>query len=74
MMNSEYNTLRMANTLAHATAAAFAPNVPNGTTVKLQEHLDTILRRAMDDIYNVVNAPAVPNGTTLKVKRIMEAG
>ena len=74
MTNSENNTLRMANTLAHATVAAFAPDTPNGTTKKLQGRIDAILSRAMDEVYEIVNAPDVPNGTTLKVKRIMEAG
>ena len=74
MTNYENNTLRMANTLAHATTAAFTPATPNGTTKKLQGRIDAILKRAMDEIYDIVNAPDVPNGTTVKVKRIMEAG
>lgn len=74
MQSFEDQTLRMANTLAHATAAAFGPEVPNGTTRKLQRRLDAILRRAMDEVYDVVSAPDVPNGTTQKIKAIMEHG
>lgn len=73
-MTNSNNTRRMADTLAKATAAAFTPSTPNGTTRKLQDRLDAILKRAMNEVYDVVNTPDVPNGTTVKIKRIMEAG
>lgn len=73
-MTNSNRTRRMADTLAKATAAAFTPATPNGTTKKLQSRLDDILRRALDEMWEVVETPDVPNGTTLKIKRIMEWG
>ena len=75
MMNSKPDTtVRMAQTLYDAVDAAHVAAYPNGTTKKLRTRMDSILRKALDEIYETAANPEVPNGTTKKVLRIMEHG
>lgn len=66
--------LQMIDTLRKAAEAAYAPEVPNGTTRKLQSDIEVHVENCLDDLAVIAWLPKEPNGTTKKVQRILEDG
>ncbi|MFM7027811.1 MAG: hypothetical protein ACKOXK_03935 [Chakrabartia sp.] len=69
-MSYETTRLRLERLLA-VLDAVNSPNVPNGTTVKINKDLEAMTRRAIRKIADDAFGPNVPNGTTNKVRRIV---
>lgn len=66
------STRKKLTTLLAILDAANAPEVPNGTTVKLNRDLGRMVDRALDAVRADAFRPNVPNGTTRKIIRILE--
>jgi hypothetical protein len=67
-----YNSTRAKiETLLAILDAANNPNVPNGTTKRINHDLERMVDMALGKIRADAHRPNVPNGTTIKIKTIL---